>query len=88
MQHFKKIVILYKKISNIFLAIKSLQGKLVFILKIMKKIAKWRNKSEISKQNVKTMKSPLLFHLWENLGCEKKQYDPLTFILWVWVAAS
>ena len=46
-----------------FLTLKPIKGKLGFILEIMKKIARWRHKSEISKRNVKTMISPLIFHL-------------------------
>ena len=46
-----------------FLILKPIKGKLGFILKIMKKIARWRHKSKISKRNVKFMISPLLFRL-------------------------
>ena len=46
-----------------FLILKPIKGTLGFILEIMKKIARWRHKSEISKRNVKTMISPLLFRL-------------------------
>ena len=46
-----------------FLTQKPIKGTLGFILEIMKKIARWRHKSEISKRNVKTMISPLLFRL-------------------------
>ena len=42
---------------------KLIKGTLGLILEIMKKIARWRHKSEISKRNVKTMISALLFHL-------------------------
>ena len=46
-----------------FLTLKPIKGTLGFILETMKKIARWRHKSEISKRNVKTMISPLLFRL-------------------------
>jgi hypothetical protein len=46
-----------------FLTLKPIKGTLGFILEIMKKIARWRHKSLISKRNVKTMISPLLFCL-------------------------
>ena len=62
-----------------FVTLKPIKGTLGFILEIMKKIARWRHKSEISKRNVKTMISPLLFRLYRWLGCQKKQYDPLKF---------
>jgi hypothetical protein len=42
---------------------KPIEGTLGFTLKIMKKNARWRHKSEISKRNVKTMISLLLFRL-------------------------
>ena len=48
---------------TIYFLAKPIKGKLGFILEIMKKIARWRHKSEISKRNVKTMISPLLFRL-------------------------
>ena len=38
-----------------FLTLKPIKGILGFILEIMKKIARWRHKSEISKRNVKTV---------------------------------
>jgi hypothetical protein len=63
-----------------------MKGKLGYILKIMKKNARWRHKSEISKRNIKTNISPLLFLLWGCLGCQEKQYDPLKFTLWIWAA--
>ena len=66
--------------------LKPMKGKLGYILKIIKKIARWRHKSEISKRNLKTNISPLLFLLWGHLGRQKKQYDPLKFTLWVWAA--
>ena len=53
-----KIVIIIQ-----ILTVKPIKGTLGFILEIMKKIARWRHKSEISKRNVKTMISPLLFRL-------------------------
>ena len=60
----QKTAILTKKCQNIqFLTLKPIKETLGFILKIMKKIARWRHKSEISKRNVKTMISPLLFRL-------------------------
>ena len=46
-----------------FLTLKPIKGTLVFILEKLKKIARWRHKSEISKKDVKTMISPLLFRL-------------------------
>ena len=63
-----------------FFTLNPIKGKLGFILEITKKIASWRHKLEISKRNIKIMISPLLFHLWGWLGCQKKQYDPLKFI--------
>ena len=63
-----------------FLTLKPIKGTLGFILKMLKKIGRWRHKSEISKRNVKTMISPLLFCLLRWLGCQKKQYDQLKFI--------
>ena len=46
-----------------FLLLKPIKGTLGFILEIMKKIARWRQKSEISKRYVKTMISLLSFRL-------------------------
>ena len=63
-----------------FLLLKPIKGTLGFILEIMKKIARWRQKSEISKRYVKTMISLLSLHLQRWLGCQKKQYDPLQYI--------
>ena len=42
-----------------FLTLKPIKGKLGFSLEIMKKIARWPHKLEISKRNVKTMITPL-----------------------------
>ena len=53
----------WKLLKDLFLTLKPIKGKLDFLLEIMKKIARWRHKSEISKRNVKTMISPLLFRL-------------------------
>jgi hypothetical protein len=64
MLHFKKVGILTEIVRIIyFLTLKPIKGTLDFILEIMKKNARWRHKSEISKRNVKTMISPLLFRL-------------------------
>ena len=57
-----------------------------YIFKTIQKNARWRHKSEISKINLKTNISPLLFLLWGLLGCQNKQYDPPKFSLWIWVA--
>ena len=60
----KKLLFWLKIVKIIqFLTLKPIKGTLGFILKILKKIARWRHKSEISKRNVKTMISPLLFRL-------------------------
>jgi hypothetical protein len=61
--------------------LKSIKGKLGYILKVIKKIARWHHKAEILKRNIKTNISPLLLLLWECLGCQKKQYDPLKYTL-------
>ena len=60
-----KQLLFWLKIVKIihFLTLKPIRGTLGFILKMLKKIARWRHKSEISKRNVKTMMSPLLLHL-------------------------
>jgi hypothetical protein len=58
--------------------LKPMKGKLGYILKIMKKNARWRHKSEISKRNLKTNISPLSLLLWECLWCQKKQYIKFT----------
>jgi hypothetical protein len=63
-----------------------MKGKLSYVLKLIKKNARWRHKSEISKRNLKTNISPLLLLLWGCLGCQKKQYDPFKFTLKVLVA--
>ena len=77
----KKLQFWLKIVKIIYLlTLKPIKGKLGFILEIMKKIARWRHKSEISKRNVKTMISPLLFCLLGWLGFQKKQFDPLKFI--------
>ena len=74
-------------LTNIyFLLLKPIKRKLGFTLEIMKKFARWRHKSEISKRTVKTMISPLLLRLWGCLRCQKNQYDPLICILWIWAA--
>ena len=64
-----------------------MRRKLGYFLKI-KKIARWRHKSEIKKINQKTIISSLLILLWERFVRQKKQYDPIKFTLWVWVAVS
>ena len=63
--HTSKKLEFWLKIVNIiyFSTPKLIKGTLGFILEIMKKIARWRHKSEISKRNVKIMISPLLFRL-------------------------
>jgi hypothetical protein len=64
MLHFKKVGISTENVKIIYFSTqKPIKGTLGFILEIMKKIARWRHKSEISKRNVKTMISPLLFRL-------------------------
>ena len=60
----KKLLFWLKIVKIIqFLTLKPIKGTLGIILKMLKKIARWRHKSEISKRNVKTMISPLLFRL-------------------------
>ena len=63
--HTSKKLEFWLKIVNIiyFSTPKLIKGTLGFILEIMKKNARWRHKSGISKRNVKTMISPLLFRL-------------------------
>ena len=52
----KKLWFWLKIVANIyFLLLKPIKRKLGLILEIMKKIARWRHKSEISKRSVKTM---------------------------------
>ena len=60
-----KQLLFWLKIVKIihFLTLKPIKGTLGFILEMLKKIARWRHKSEISKRNVKILTSPLLFHL-------------------------
>ena len=60
----KKLLFWLKIVKIIqFLTLKPIKGTLGIILKMLKKIARWRHKSEISKRNVKTMIYPLLFRL-------------------------
>ena len=62
-----------------------MKGKLGFILEIMKKIARWWHKSEISKKKCKTHSfSTIIPPLGMSWVCQKKQYDQLKFILLVW----
>ena len=50
----KKLEFWLKNVKiNYFLTLKPIKGTLGFILEIMKKIARWRHKSEISKRNLK-----------------------------------
>ena len=68
----------FKKVANNnFLILKPKKGKLRFIFEIIKKIARWHHKSEISKRTVKTMISPLILLFWGCLGWQNNQYDPL-----------
>ena len=66
-----KKLLFWLKIAKIiqFLTLQLIKGTLGFILKMLKKNANWRHKAEISKRNVKTTISPLLFCLKGWLGC-------------------
>jgi hypothetical protein len=69
-----------KIVSNIFFCNKITTGEIGLYFENNEKIAKLCNKSEISKQNVKTMRSLLIFHLWETLDVKRSritEYDPL-----------
>ena len=64
MYDFKKVVVLTEIVANIyFLLLKPIKRNLGLILETMKKFARWHHKSDISKRNVKTIISPLLFRL-------------------------
>ena len=68
----------FEKVANIhFLLLKPIKGKWRFILEIIKKIARWHHKSNISKRTVKTMIFLLLLRLWGCLGWQNNQHDPL-----------
>ena len=57
-----------------------------FILKIMKKIARWRHNQKISIKSMKTKISPLFLHFWSRLGYQKKQKISRNSNLLVWSA--
>ena len=57
-----------------------------FILKIMKKIARWRHNQKISIKSMKTEISPLFLHFWSQLGYQKKQKTSRNSNLLVWSA--
>ena len=57
-----------------------------FILKIMKKIARWRHNQKISIKSMKTVISPLFLHFWSQHGYQKKQKTSRNSNLLVWSA--
>ena len=57
-----------------------------FILKIMKKIARWRHNQKISIKSMKTSISPLFLHFWGQHGYQKKQKTSRNSNLLVWSA--
>ena len=58
----KKLEFELKIVKIIYISTqKPIEGTLGFILEIMKKIARWHHKSEISKRKIKTMISTIIF---------------------------
>ena len=57
-----------------------------FILKIMKKIARWRHNQKISIKSMKTTISQLFLHFWSQHGYQKKQKTSRNSNLLVWSA--
>ena len=53
-----------------------------FILKIMKKIARWRHDQKISIKSMKTVISPLFLHFWYQHEYQKKQKHQIIQIFW------
>ena len=74
----KKLQFWLKIVANnyLFTATTNIKRKLGLIFEKVKKFARWRHKSKISKRTVRSIISPLIFCLRRCLGYQNNQYGP------------